>query len=56
MTSVTMTPTCACRVEKERVDPTILEAIGYGETQPIASNRIKAGKAQNRRVEFKVAR
>jgi outer membrane protein OmpA-like peptidoglycan-associated protein len=43
-------------IEKERVDPTILEAIGYGETQPIASNRTKAGKAQNRRVEFKVAR
>jgi OOP family OmpA-OmpF porin len=43
-------------IEKERVDPAILEAIGYGETQPIASNRTQAGKAQNRRVEFKVAR
>lgn len=43
-------------VDKESVDGSTLEAIGYGETTPIASNRTKAGKAQNRRVEFKVAR
>jgi outer membrane protein OmpA-like peptidoglycan-associated protein len=43
-------------IEKERVDPSILEAIGYGETQPIASNRTKSGRQQNRRVEFKVNR
>ncbi len=43
-------------IERERVDPAILEAIGYGETQPILSNRTKAGKALNRRVEFKVQR
>lgn len=36
------------------VDPTRLVAKGYGETQPIASNTTAEGKAENRRVEFKI--
>ncbi len=43
-------------VEKEGLDPDMLEAVGYGETRPIASNRTKRGRAQNRRVEFHVGR
>ena len=31
-----------------------LNAVGYGETQPIASNANRAGRAENRRVEFKI--
>jgi hypothetical protein len=31
-----------------------LIAIGYGEQQPIASNKTAAGRARNRRVAFKV--
>jgi len=34
------------------VSPDRLEAQGYGETQPIATNATSAGKAQNRRVEL----
>jgi OmpA-OmpF porin, OOP family len=43
-------------IDKEKVDPNVLEAEGFGETKPIASNRTKAGRQQNRRSEFKVER
>lgn len=33
-------------------NPSRIEATGYGETQPIASNKNAAGRQQNRRVEF----
>ena len=36
------------------VDASRLTSDGYGPTQPIASNSTKKGKAQNRRVEFKI--
>ena len=37
---------------KEGVDISRMEAQGFGETQPIADNRTKSGRTQNRRVEF----
>ena len=36
------------------VSPDRLEAIGFGPTKPIASNKTARGKAQNRRTEFRV--
>jgi outer membrane protein OmpA-like peptidoglycan-associated protein len=36
------------------IDPSRLEAHGYGETRPLASNDTRAGRAQNRRVEFHI--
>lgn len=38
------------------IDPGRLTARGYGETQPVASNDTDAGRAQNRRVEFRLSR
>lgn len=36
------------------VDPGRLEAVGFGETRPIASNASAKGKAENRRTEFNI--
>jgi len=43
-------------VEKEKVEADRLESKGFGETQPIASNRTSRGRQENRRSEFKVER
>jgi outer membrane protein OmpA-like peptidoglycan-associated protein len=36
------------------IDPGRMEAVGFGETRPIASNSTAAGKAENRRTEFNI--
>ncbi len=38
------------------ISPDRLEAVGYGLTKPIASNKTVKGKAQNRRTEFRIIR
>lgn len=38
----------------EGVDGAKLEAVGFGPDKPIAPNRTEKGRAQNRRVEFKI--
>jgi len=40
--------------EKGGVDAGKLSSAGYGDTQPIASNKTAKGRAQNRRVELKL--
>jgi OmpA-OmpF porin, OOP family len=34
------------------IDPGRLGAVGYGESKPIGENRLRSGRAMNRRVEF----
>ena len=43
-------------VEIEGIDSSLLEAIGFGESRPLASNDTPGGKAKNRRVEFHISR
>lgn len=43
-------------VDKKGVSANRLSAKGFGDTQPIADNKSKAGQAKNRRVDFTVTK
>ena len=36
------------------VESARLEAVGYGDARPVASNRTDDGRAKNRRIEFRI--
>ncbi|MFT3724886.1 MAG: OmpA family protein [Hyphomonadaceae bacterium] len=38
------------------LSPDLMTAVGYGPDRPVASNRTEAGRAKNRRIEFRVSR
>ncbi len=44
----------ASYLSSQRVDPRRLGVRGFGESRPIATNRTRAGKARNRRVEVRI--
>lgn len=39
---------------KQGLDTGLVQGVGYGETQPIASNNTDVGRAQNRRISFDI--
>jgi OOP family OmpA-OmpF porin len=39
---------------KSGINAVRMEAVGFGELRPMASNRSASGKATNRRVEFHI--
>jgi OOP family OmpA-OmpF porin len=39
-------------LENMNVDPAKIEAVGYGESKPIATNETEEGRARNRRIEI----
>ena len=44
----------ASYLSNQGIDRTVMQVSGRGESQPVASNKSKEGRAQNRRVDIKV--
>lgn len=40
---------------QQGINPSMISAVGYGESQPVATNATAAGRQQNRRVEITVS-
>jgi outer membrane protein OmpA-like peptidoglycan-associated protein len=40
---------------QQKIPPTALDAEGFGESRPVATNSTSAGRQQNRRVELVVS-
>lgn len=47
---------CKAYLVAKGIDAASLTATGFGDTKPVADNKTPAGKAKNRRVEFKLSR
>lgn len=43
-------------IESYNVDPSRLSTVGYGESQPISSNKTKEGRAENRRIQAVISK
>ncbi len=41
-------------LDNMRLNPAVISAVGYGETQPVANNETPEGRAKNRRIDIRI--
>ena len=56
LSSARATATVHYLVSEQGISPNLLTAVGYADTKPLVPNSSAEGRAQNRRVEFKIQR